>query len=100
MKSTEAYRVLRTHLAPVFRDLGFKRAKGLLSWTRPHGERHLVVWCQVSQYGWNDYSGSQFTVEFQLSDEAVVGIFSTRRERFPRMLDDNGREEIRTIQIK
>jgi hypothetical protein len=98
MKSTEAYRVLRTHLAPVFRDAGFKRAKSLLSWIRPQTGRYLVVWCQVSQFGWDDCAGSQFTVEFQLSDEALPGAKSVRRRRFPRMLDDNGREEMRTIQ--
>ncbi|MEI9430935.1 hypothetical protein [Mesorhizobium sp. Cs1299R1N3] len=98
MKSTEAYRVLRTHLAPIFQGAGFKRAKGLLSWMRPQGQRHLVVWCQVSQFGWDDFAGSQFTVEFQLSDEAVVGAFPSRRRRFPKMLDYNGRDEVRTIQ--
>jgi hypothetical protein len=98
MKSTEAYRVLRTHLAPVFQGAGFKRAKGLMSWIRPHSERYLVVWCQVSQSGWDDYAGSKFTVEFQLSDEAVLGAKSVHRRRFPTMLDDNGRDEMRTIQ--
>jgi hypothetical protein len=98
MKSTEAYRVLRTHLAPIFQDAGFKRAKALLSWMRPQRGRYLVVWCQVSQSGWDDCAGSQFTVEFQLSDEAIVGAKSVRRGRFPKMLDDSGREEIRTIQ--
>ncbi len=98
MKSAEAYRVLRTHLAPIFQDAGFKRAKELLSWRRPQRGRYLVVWCQVSQYPWDDYSGSKFTVEFQLSDEAIVAAKSVRRRRFPKMLDDSGREEIRTIQ--
>jgi len=98
MKSTEAYRTLRAHLAPVLQAAGFKRAKAMLSWVRPHGDRFLVVWCQVSRDGWDDYAGSQFTVEFQLSDEAVVGARAIRRQRFPTLLDDNGREEIRTIQ--
>lgn len=98
MKSTEAYRVLRTHLAPVFQDAGFRRAKALLSWMRPQRGRFLVVWCQVSQSGWDDYAGSKFTVEFQLSDEAIVGAESVRRRRLPNMLDDDGREEIRIIQ--
>ena len=98
MKSTEAYRVLRIHLAPIFQDAGFKRAKGLLSWMRPQRGRYLVVWCQVSQSGWDDYAGSQFTVEFQLSAEAITGANSVCRRRFPKMLDDSGREGIRTIQ--
>jgi hypothetical protein len=98
MKSTEAYGTLRAHLAPVFQGAGFKRAKGLLSWARHQGGRYLVVWCQVSQFGWDDYAGSQFTVELQLSDEAVVGARHVRRQRFPKMLDDSGREAIRAIQ--
>ena len=65
---------------------------------RPQRGRYLVVWCQVSQFGRDDYAGSQFTVEFQLSDEAIVGAKSVRRRRFPKMVDDSGREEIRTIQ--
>ena len=98
MKSTEVYGALRVHLAPVFQAAGFKRAKAMLSWARPQGDRHLVVWCQVSRDGWDNYAGSQFTVEFQLSDEAIVGARSIRRQRLPRMLDDSGREESRTIQ--
>lgn len=98
MKSTEVYNTLKTHLAPVFQAAGFKRAKAMLSWARPQGDRYLVVWCQVSQDGWDDYAGSRFTVEFQLSDEAIVGARHVRRERFSKMLDDNGREQIRTIQ--
>ena len=98
MKLTEVYRTLKTHLAPVFQEAGFKRAKALLSWVRPYRERYIVIWCQVSQSGWDAYAGSQFTVEFQLSDEAVVGAKSIRRQRLPKMLDDNGREQIRAIQ--
>jgi len=98
MKSAEVYGTLRAHLTPVFQAAGFKRAKAMLSWARRQGDRYLVVWCQVSQDGWDDYAGSKFTVEFQLSDEPTVGAHSIRRQRFPKMLDDNAREEIRTIQ--
>ena len=73
MKSSEAYRVLKAQLDPLLRKDGFKRAKGLLSWMLPHGNRSLVTWCQVSQDGWDNYSGSKFTVEFQLSDEPIAG---------------------------
>src|SRR6266404_1231566 len=37
---------------------------------------------------------------FQLSDEPIVGARHIRRQRFPKMLDSTGREEIRTIQNK
>jgi hypothetical protein len=98
MKSTEVYRVLKEHLAPAFHAAGFKRAKAMLSWARPQRERYLVVWCQVSQDGWDDCAGSKFTVEFQLSYTPIVGAPHDRRQRLPTMLDGQGREEIRSIQ--
>ena len=71
----------------------------MLSWAgRRHGGRYLVVWCQVSQRGWDDYAGSEFVVEFQLSIEPIVGASSDRRQRFGAMLDGVGREEIRQMQ--
>jgi hypothetical protein len=98
MKSTEVYATLKADLAPAFKAAGFKRAKGLLSWARRRDDRYLVAWCQVSQSGWDDYAGSRFTVEFQLSDEAIVGTSAVHRQRFSSMLSDGGREEMREIQ--
>jgi hypothetical protein len=98
MKSTETYAVLRQHLAPAFKAAGFKRGSSMLSWVRPEGAGHLVVWCQAAQSGWDMYSGSQFTMEFQRSAAPAVGAIPSRRRRLPKMLDDNGREEIRAIQ--
>jgi hypothetical protein len=98
MKSPTVYATLREHLAPEMRNAGFKRAKAMLSWVRAQQDRYLVVWCQVSQDGWDSYAGSKFTVEFQLSYEPIVGARDIRRQRLPKMLDDGGREEIRTIQ--
>jgi len=101
MRSTEAYRVLRTHLAPTFKDAGFKRANGQLSWARPRAQAqgYLVVWFQVSRAAWDDFGGSQFTVNFELSGEPVVGANSSRCwQRFPIMLDYGGREEVRILQ--
>ncbi|HEY1707716.1 MAG TPA: hypothetical protein VGG10_05590 [Rhizomicrobium sp.] len=98
MKSPEVYRVLKLYLAEPLKALGFKRAKGLLSWARPQDDRYLIFWCQISLDGWDNYAGSKFTAEFQLSDEAIVSARSIRRERLPRMLDDLGREELRAIQ--
>jgi hypothetical protein len=100
MKSSKVYAALKEHLAPVLRTAGFKRAKAMLSWARPQQDKYLVMWCQVSQDGWDSYAGAKFTVEFQLSDEPIVGARHIRRQRFPKMLDSTGREEIRTIQNK
>jgi len=98
MKSSMVYAALKEHLAPVMQTANFKRAKTMLSWARPQQDKYLVIWCQVSRDGWDNYAGSQFTVEFQLSDEPIVGAHHIRRQRFPKMLDGAGREEIRTIQ--
>jgi hypothetical protein len=98
MNSSKVYSALRDHLKPAFAAAGFKRAKALLSWVRPQRDRHLVVWCQVSQDGWDDYAGSQFVVGFQLSDEPIVGALSIRRRRLGKLLNRTGREEMRLIQ--
>jgi hypothetical protein len=98
MNSVEVYRTLRVHLAPELKAAGFKRGNSMLSWVRRHGDRHLVVWCQVSQDAWDDYAGSKFIVEFQLSDAPTVGARHIRRQRLPKMLDGIGREKIRAIQ--
>lgn len=98
MKSREVYAVLASHLGPAFQAAGFKRTRTMLSWVRPQRANYLVVWCQVSQDGWDEYVGSKFTVEFQLSDEPVVGVHHRHRQRLPTMLTCEEREELRTIQ--
>jgi hypothetical protein len=98
MKSPEVYAQLRTELAPWFKANGFKRAKGLLSWSRPHGDAHVVVWCQISQDGWDNYAGSKFVVEFQRSTEPIVGAHPARRQRLASLLSPADREYVRTIQ--
>jgi hypothetical protein len=98
MKSTEVYSQLKSELAPWFKSVGFKRAKGLLGWSRPHSDSHIVVWCQISRSGWDLYSGSQFVVEFQRSPEPVIGGPHARRQRFALFLSPEEREEVRSIQ--
>jgi hypothetical protein len=98
MKSTELYRLLRQELDPIMKAAGFKRAKAFLSWSRPHGDQHVVVWCQASRSGWDDLSGSQFVVEFQLSREPIVGAYPSRRARIAELLDDRDREAARSLQ--
>ena len=70
----------------------------MFSWYRPHRDLHIVFWFQVSQDGWDDYEGSKFTVEFQLSAEPIVGEVSSFRQRLGQFLDDSSREEVRKIQ--
>ena len=95
MKSTEVNGLLRDRIAPEMKSLGFKREKSLLSWSRHHGDLYTVVWCQVSQDGWDEYAGSKFTVEFQRSIESVVGSASKQRQRVGKLISDVQREEVR-----
>lgn len=98
MKSPEVYKLLRATLAPWFKANGFSRAKGLLSWSRPADDSYIVVWCQVSQNGWDDYAGSKFVVEFQRSSEPVVGALPARGHRLSGLLSEQDRERVRSVQ--
>jgi hypothetical protein len=97
MKSTELYAVLREEVGPWARAQGFRRAKSMLSWYRACQDEMLVFWFQASSYGWDPYTGSQFTVEFQRNPEPVVGK-GLKRERIGRLLDDSQREQLRELQ--
>ena len=98
MKSPEVYSQLKSELAPWFTSEEFKRAKGLLGWSRPYADAHIVVWCQISQDGWDAYAGSKFVVEFQRSPKPVIGGHNARRARFGFFLRPEEREEVRNIQ--
>ena len=98
MKSTEVYRLLRLGLSPVLKSLGFKREKSFLSWARRRGDKYTVLWCQISRDGWDEYVGSQFTLEFQRSVDSAVGSRSTQRKRIAKLLSDTQREDVRLVQ--
>jgi hypothetical protein len=98
MKSTEVYAILKSRIAGELKSLGFKREKSFLSWSRQHGDLYTVLWCQVSQDGWDEYAGSRFTVEIQRSAESVVGSVTQQRKRIGKLLSRTQREEIRHIQ--
>ena len=98
MKSQELYSTLREQLPPVFSTNGFKRAKTMLSWVRPHGELYIGVWCQADQRGWDTYAGSRFVVEFQLGYEPLIAWKTICRQRIARMFSAAEREAVRSIQ--
>jgi hypothetical protein len=100
MKSTEVYGLLKHQLAGELKSLGFKREKPFLSWSRHNGNLYTVLWCQVSQDGWDEYAGSKFTVEFQRSAESVVGSHPKHRKRIGKLLSEVQREEVRNTQNK
>jgi hypothetical protein len=95
--SRRVYAIAREVVGPLAKDLGFKRGNSMLSWTRPQGSEHLTFWFQVSQFGWSRYTGSQFTVEFQLWTRPEVGA-SLQRARLPELLNAREREEVRQRQ--
>ena len=100
MKSPEVYAVLREELGPALKSLGFKREKALLSWSRQHGGKFTVLWCQVSRDGWDDYAGSKFVVEFQRSENPEAGAPSTARARLVKLLTDDQRGEAWRLQSR
>ncbi|MDR0274501.1 MAG: hypothetical protein LBI48_04010 [Burkholderiaceae bacterium] len=67
--SKTVYATLRSALAPLMRQNGFKSIKsGRLGWARPMASGTLVrVWFQCDKWGWDKHWGSQFTVEFMLT---------------------------------
>jgi hypothetical protein len=98
MRSTQVYRVLRQEVGPWARGQGFKRADSLLSWHRPHGDRHLVFWFQVWLDGFDQYAGSKFTLEFQLGAQLVVASYPATRARLSHLLGESDLSELRQIQ--
>lgn len=99
MKSTEVYRVLRTHFGAWCKAAGFRRTKGgMLGWYKPHEGQQLVLWFQCSQHGWDPHTGSQFTLEFQLADRPEIGVGFRNRSRFYEFLTAEELEEVRAYQ--
>lgn len=95
--SRRVYAIARKVVGPLAKDLGFRREKTMLSWTRPQDSEHLTFWFQVSQHGWERYAGSQFTVELLLSPRPEVG-HGRQRARMAEPLTDADREELRRRQ--
>jgi hypothetical protein len=97
VSSRELYAILRTPIAPVAKQAGFKRLKsGMLGWTRPESDRHLSFWFQCDHYGWFEDFGSKFTLEFQLTANAAPGSGTfAERVRFGELLTDQERETVR-----
>lgn len=99
LKSTDVYREIRTVIGPWCRANGFKRKPGgMLAYVKLVGTNYLVFWFQVSLDGWDDYAGSKFIVEFQLSDSQTSGSPSGFRARIPRFLKEIEFARIRHIQ--
>jgi hypothetical protein len=99
VKSTEVYSIIRQVLTPWCKQHGFRRTKGgMLGWYKPIGNQFIVLWFQVSQDGWDEYAGSKFVVEFQISDEPLIGAAHNQRWRLPKFLNDDDLDCVRRMQ--
>lgn len=87
-------------LGPGFAIDGFDRLKGasIAAWQRSARQEFVVAWVQPSRspdaFGW---FGTKFTIEFRRGARPSVGV-SGPGLRFCRLLDDEGREQVRDIQ--
>ena len=87
-------------LGPGFAADGFERLRpgSTAAWARPSGDQFIVCWVQPSRHpdtsGWY---GTKFTVEFRRGDRPAVAV-NGPRVRFCRLLDDDGREQVRAVQ--
>ena len=100
MKSAAVYKAIREVVAPWAKSAGFGRARsGMLSYMRQveNTPSFETFWFQCSQSGWDAYTGSQFTLEFQESIDATPG-GAGRRARFGRLLTGSEREQVRSLQ--
>lgn len=67
--SKDVYKIFRDALASTLKDAGFKRLScGTLGWTKPVGNRHLIISFECDKYGWSQDFGSMVTFTFELSD--------------------------------
>ena len=93
MKSAELYRHLRSSLAEWFRAHGFKRApRAQLGW---HADG-VFIWFQCDKWGWDQYAGSSFFVNFQVGGSAEP--WNAPTERLQHFLTEPELEVMRTLQ--
>jgi len=80
VSSAQVYATLRRAIGPTLKVAAFERVKGgRLVWSRPLGHQTVAIHFVVSPSGWTAAYGSQFTLGFELLDEA-----SAHENRQPR----------------
>lgn len=95
MKSTEVYKEINKIIFPNLKSNGFKKAKsGMLGFYKQLKEFYLVIWFQCSQDGFDQFAGSKFIVEIQISKTNEIGTTSIIRERIPFFLTEKDFENI------
>jgi len=98
MKSVEVYGVIREFIGPWCKTAGFRRGSGgMLSYFRPTANGFETFWFQCDKWGWDRYSGSQFTMEFQRGDDHRPGA-GVLRVRIARLLTAVELEQAQVLQ--
>ena len=99
MKSTEVYKEINNIIFPNLKSKGFKKAKtGMLGFYKQLKEFYLVIWFQCSQDGFDQFAGSEFIVEIQISKTNKIGTTSVLRERIPFFLKGKDFKDIVRIE--
>jgi hypothetical protein len=94
------HRQAQATLGPGFAADGFERLRPVstAAWARPSGDQFIAGWVQPSRhpdaFGWY---GTKFTIEFRRGTRAAAGV-NGPGSRFCRLLDDDGREQVRAVQ--
>jgi hypothetical protein len=99
VKAAEVHRVLRTTLGPTMKEHGYLRAKtSSAKWFKPVGDRYSIVQSMVSQSGPDEFSGSWFTIDFDLASSPEAHAYSSRAQRIWRYLTPEVQEDLRAVQ--
>ncbi len=99
MKSTEVYKEISKIIFPNLQSKGFKKTKsGMVGFYKQLKELYLVIWFQCSRDGFDQFAGSKFIVEIQISETNEIGSASVVRQRIPFFLTDKDFDNITKIE--
>lgn len=95
MKSTAVYKEISKIIFPNLKSNGFKKTKsGMLGYYKQLKEHYLVFWFQCSRDGFDEFAGSKFIVEIQISNSNEIGTDTIVRHRIPFFLTERDFTEI------
>jgi hypothetical protein len=93
VKSAELYQLLRAGLRDRFEAHGFKRApRAQCGW---HNGK-VFIWFQCDQWGWDQYAGSSFFVNFQAGGQPIP--WDGKTDRLQQFLTHDELETMRHLQ--
>ena len=67
IKATDLYKGIRLHIAPLLKELGWKRLKEMPGWYKPHNDEYLGFWFQCDEWGWEPEWGQGLRLSFEFS---------------------------------